>query len=212
MSDIYPYILEHISPEPEVLQELQRQTTLRVVNPRMCSGHLQGRLLGMLTTLIKPRRVLELGTFTGYATTSIAMELGDGAIITTIEKDDELEEFAAEFFELAGVKNRVEQRIGDAMEVMPQLAGTLFDMVFIDADKRSYKDYYDTLFTYSLVGSGSLILADNTLWDGKVVEELKRGDTQTLGVMEFNDYVAQDNRVEKVILPLRDGLTLIRVK
>ncbi len=206
------YILDHSSPEPELLQELQRQTALRVVNPRMCSGHLQGRLLAMLCSIINPKRVLELGTFTGYATISIAMELASDAKIVTVEKDDELADFFAEFVGKANLENRVQQLIGDAQEVLPRLEGECFDMVFIDADKRCYRDHYEMLFTHALVSSGSVIIADNTLWDGKVTQELKRGDAQTSGVMEFNDYVAQDNRVEKVILPLRDGLTLIRVK
>ncbi len=211
MTPLDQYILDSSSPEPAVLTELQRQTTLRVVNPRMSSGHLQGRLLAMLVSIVKPQRVLELGTFTGYATISMAESLCEGAKIYTIEIDDELEDIAAEFFEKAGVVDKVVQCIGDATEVIGSL-DEVFDMVFIDADKRQYIEYYNQLFELGRVKSGSLILADNTLWDGKVVEEISPKDKQTRGIVDFNKMVALDPRVEKVMLPLRDGLTLIKVK
>lgn len=211
MNKLDDYVAMHSSAEPEILKEVTRQTNLRVVNPRMISGHVQGRLLAMLTSLVKPRRVLELGTFTAYATIAMALEMDEGSELVTIEIDDELEDMAAEFIEKAGVRNIVCQEIGDAMEVMNRLDGH-FDMVFIDADKRKYLDYYNLLFEKNLVTLSTLIIADNTIWDGKVLEETAKRDTQTIGIKEFNDFVAADPRVEKVMLPLRDGLTLIKVK
>ncbi len=212
MNEIYSYIDQHSSREPEVLSELVRQTYLRVTNPRMISGNVQGRLLAMLIEMSGAKRVLEIGTFTGYATISmaLAMEPLEGKLIT-IEVDDELYGIASEFIERAGVGRVVEQRVGDALRVIETLSGE-FDMVFIDADKREYCNYYEMLFARGLVRSGSIIVADNTLWDGKVLHEIRRGDSQTAGIVEFNTMVATDGRVERVMLPLRDGLTLIRVK
>lgn len=211
MKELDKYVAEHSSAEPEILKEVTRQTNLRVVNPRMLSGHIQGRLLAMLTSLVAPKRVLELGTFTAYSTISMALAMEKGSELVTIEKDDELEDMAAEFIEKAGVRDIIRQEIGAALEVMERLDGQ-FDMVFIDADKRQYLEYYNLLFEKKLLSLDCLIIADNTIWDGKVVEETQRRDTQTMGIKAFNDFVAQDPRVEKVMLPLRDGLTLIRVK
>lgn len=211
MNKIDRYVAQHSSIEPPVLAELTRQTHLRVTNPRMISGHVQGRVLSMLTSIISPRRVLEFGTFTAYSTISIAESMTDGTELITIEIDDELESMAAEFIHKAGVQHIVKQLIGDAMDLIPTLGGK-FDLVFIDADKRTYVEYYNALWDNGLIGCGSVILADNTLWDGKVVEEVDRKDAQTIGIMLFNNMVAEDDRVEKVILPLRDGLTMIRVK
>lgn len=211
MNKIDSYIAQHSSVEPPVLAELTRQTHLRVTNPRMISGHVQGRVLSMLTSVISPRRVLELGTFTAYSTISMAESLTEGSQLITIEIDDELEAMASEFIHKAGVQHVVKQLIGDALDVMSTLSGK-FDLVFIDADKRKYVEYYNSLWDNDLIGCGSVILADNTLWDGKVVEDVDRKDAQTIGIMSFNDLIAGDSRVEKVILPLRDGLTMIRVK
>ncbi len=211
MNELEIYAQEHSCAEPEVLRELTRQTHLRIINPRMISGHIQGRLLSMVVSLVRPRRVLEMGTFTAYSTISMALSMESGSRLTTIEIDDELEEFAAEYIQKAGVSDIVEQRIGDCFEVMESLEGT-FDLVFIDADKRNYLECYERLFEKNLVTSNSVIIADNTLWDGKVLSETARNDKQTLGIKRFNDFVATDSRVEKVMLPLRDGLTIIRVK
>ncbi len=213
MKEIENYIAEHSSREPEILVELTRQTHLRAIHPRMLSGHVQGRVLAMLTSIIQPKRVLEMGTFTGYSTIAIALEMKDGSELITIDIDDELGDISSEFFSKAGVENRVRQIIGDALEVLPTLkqSGKVFDLVFMDADKRNYLECYNALFDNGLVASGSIILADNTLWDGKVLCEIARKDTQTAGIVAFNDFVASDRRVEKVILPLRDGLTMIRV-
>lgn len=209
---IEEYIVAKSSAEPAVLSELVRQTHLRVPQPRMLSGALQGQLLQIITAIVAPRRVLEVGTFTGYSTISIALALPDGAKIETIEIDDELESIASEFFVKAGVTARIEQHFGAALQVMSSMSG-VFDLVFLDADKREYLEYYNTLFDKNLVGQGSVILADNTLWSGKVLlEVVDRKDQQTEAIKSFNDFVASDPRVEKVLLPLRDGLTLIRVK
>ncbi|MDE6499314.1 MAG: O-methyltransferase [Rikenella sp.] len=216
--DLERYILEHISPEDPVLAELDRQTHLRVIQPRMLSGHLQGQLLAMLTAMVRPRRVLELGTFTGYSAIALARGLTEeGAVLHTVEVNDELEGLAAEYIEKAGLRDRIVQHIGSALEVVPTL-GEVFDLVFVDADKREYPDYYRMLMDGGFVRSGSIILADNVVWYGKVAAEtagdlsVARNDRQTQGILEFNRMVREDARVEKVILPLRDGLTLIRVK
>ncbi len=212
-SDLERYILDHISPEDNLLRELDRRTHLQLVQPRMISGHLQGRLLEILAAMLAPRTVLELGTFTGYSAISIARGLGEGAVLHTVEQNDELQGIASEFFEQArpSLQADIVQHIGPALEVVPRL-GLVFDLVFIDADKREYPDYYRMLMDGGLVRSGSVILADNVLWSGKVAEPLVRNDNYTAALLEFNDMVRDDSRVEKVILPLRDGLTIIRVK
>lgn len=212
-TDLERYILDHISPEDPVLTELDRQTHLRVVQPRMLSGHLQGRMLEMFTAMVDPEYVLELGTFTGYSAIAMARGLQrPQARLHTVELNDELYDFAAEYIEKAGMRQRIVQHIGPALEVVPQL-GLVFDMVFIDADKREYPAYFRMLLDGGLVRSGSIILADNVLWSGKVVQtEVAHNDRQTQGVLEFNRMVRDDERVEQVIVPLRDGLTIIRVK
>lgn len=212
-SDLERYILDHISPEDPVLTELDRQTHLRVVQPRMLSGHLQGRMLEMFTAMVNPMYVLELGTFTGYSAIAMARGLRrEGAQLHTVEINDELQDFAAEYIERAGMRERIVQHIGPALEIVPKL-GLVFDLVFIDADKREYPAYYRMLMDGGLVRSGSILLADNVLWSGKVAnEQVSHNDRQTQGVLEFNSMVRDDERVEQVIVPLRDGLTIIRVK
>ncbi|MCC8061947.1 MAG: O-methyltransferase [Rikenellaceae bacterium] len=212
-TDLERYILDYISPEDPVLTELDRQTHLRVVQPRMLSGHLQGRMLEMFTAMVDPEYVLELGTFTGYSAIAMAHGLQrPQARLHTVELNDELYDFAAEYIEKAGMRQRIVQHIGPALEVVPQL-GLVFDMVFIDADKREYPAYFRMLLDGGLVHSGSVILADNVLWSGKVAQtEVAHNDRQTQGVLEFNRMVRDDERVEQVIVPLRDGLTIIRVK
>lgn len=211
-SDLERYIIDQISPEDPVLTELDRQTHLRVIQPRMLSGHLQGRLLEMFTAMVRPQYVLELGTFTGYSAIAMARGLErPEAVLHTVEVNDELYDFAAEYIERAGLRDRIVQHIGPALEVVPQL-GLVFDLVFIDADKREYPDYFRMLLDGGWVRSGSIILADNVLWSGKVVEEVAHNDRQTLGLLEFNRIVRDDPRVDQVIVPLRDGLTIIRVK
>lgn len=203
------YILSHIEPEDGILRELDRETHLKVVGARMISGHLQGQVLSLLSKMIRPKYILELGTFTGYSAICLAKGLQDGGKLITIEIDDELESFANKYFEKAGIQQKVEQRIGPALEIIPTLKET-FDLVFIDAHKPEYPAYYDAVF--DKVISGGYIIADNTLWSGKVLDEPAADDFQTLGIIQFNEMVRNDNRVEKVILPLRDGMTIIRKK
>lgn len=205
--ELEDYILSHIDKEGESLHKLDRETHLFHLRPRMCSGHLQGRLLKMIVRMIRPKNILELGTFTGYSALSMAEGMDGGGELHTVEIDDELEDFIREHLEKSPYADRIHLYIGDALEIVPQL-GLTFDLVFIDADKRRYDDYYNMVFDH--VAHGGFILADNTLWDGKVVDYGKKLDAQTAGILRFNDLVAADPRVEKVILPLRDGLTIIR--
>ncbi len=203
------YILNHIDKETPLLAKLNRDTHLRILNPRMMSGHLQGRILKMFCRMIQPKKILELGTFTGYSALCMAEGLADDAIIHTIEHDDELEEMILQTFEKSNFKNQIKLHIGEALEVIETLDET-FDLVFIDADKRQYLDYYEAVFPK--VRKGGFILADNTLWAGKVVQPLQHNDKQTEAILRFNDFVTNDSRVEKVILPLRDGLTILMKK
>ena len=209
--ELEKYVLGHISPEDPLLAELDRRTHLQVVQPRMLAGHLQGEILRMLTSIIAPRTVLELGTFTGYSAISIARGLQQGAMLHTVESNDELEAIATEFIERGGYRDRIVQHIGRALDIVPGLEME-FDMVFIDADKREYPDYYRMLFDSGSVRSGSVILADNVLWNGKVAEDPLPTDSYTWGILEFNRMVAEDQRVEKVIIPIRDGMTIIKIK
>ena len=175
----------------------------------MLSGHLQGRILKMFVRMCKPKRILEIGTYTGYASICLAEGLVEDGEIHTIEINDELEDFIREQFDKSELKSKIHLHIGDALQIIPQLDG-FFDMVFIDADKRLYSEYYDLVF--EKLPPGGIIIADNTLWDGKVLETPQDSDKQTLGILRFNEKIKNDDRVEKVILPLRDGLSLIRKK
>lgn len=203
------YIEQHIGARGELLEQLERVTHQRVVQPRMLSGHLQGELLRMLTMISGAKTILELGTFTGYSAICLAMGLPPNGVLHTIEINDELESIASEFITRSGLN--IVQHIGDARVVAPSI-GCRFDLVFIDADKRQYPQYYDMLFEHNLIHSGSIILSDNVLWSGKVVEQPTPKDAHTQALLQFNDTVARDPRVDRVILPLRDGLTIIRVK
>ena len=198
--------LAHIDKEGDVLRLVNRDTHVYNLRPRMCSGHLQGKLLKMFVRMIKPRRVLELGTFTGYSALAMAEGLAEDAELHTVEIDDELEDFICEHFEASPRREQIHLHIGDAAMVVPQLGGQ-FDLVFIDANKRNYCDYYHLVMP--LVPVGGFIIADNTLWDGKVANLPQKIDSQTAGILAFNDLVANDDRVEKVIIPIRDGLTVI---
>ncbi len=205
------YMARHSDAEPEFLAAVNRETHLRTINPRMMSGHFQGRILKMLVRMAKPQRILEIGTFTGYSALCMAEGLtAASAHIDTIEIDDELEDFIRQNFAQSPYNEQITLHVGDARTVIPTLTGE-FDFVFIDADKREYLDYYELVLPR--VRKGGFILADNTLWDGKVlIENPPSGDHQTIAVKQFNDFIANDQRIEKVILPLRDGLTLIRKK
>ena len=206
---IETYILQHMDEESDYLKSLYRQAHLKLINPRMTSGHLQGRLLKMLVQLARPRRVLEIGTFAGYSALCMAEGLGDGAVLHTYEIDDELEDFTRPWIEGSPHGDKVCFHIGNALEEVPQL-GEVFDFVFMDGDKRQYMEYYEMILQHT--SSGALILADNTLWDGHVVDKAYLNDRQTVAINAFNAFVAADKRVEKLILPLRDGLTMIRKK
>lgn len=203
------YILEHIDAEDPVLQELDRETHLKVLGARMLSGHLQGQLLTLLSKMIQPERILEIGTFTGYSAICLAKGLAETGKLITIELDDELEDMAQKYFAKAGLQHKIIQLIGPAIEIILSLSET-FDLVFLDADKREYVGYYNRVF--DKVRSGGYIIADNTLWSGKVLDEPASGDEQTLGIIAFNEMIKNDSRIEKVILPLRDGMTIIRKK
>lgn len=206
------YIRLHSSPEDELLAELESESNMRVVQPQMVSGHVQGKFLEMLTRMMAPRRVLEIGTFTGYATLCFAAGLPDDGIVDTVEIEDELEGIQTEFFARSPHGHKIRRHTGSALTVVPEL-GECYDLVFIDGDKREYPDYLRMLLDGGLVHPGSYILADNILWYGKVAEEyIKPSDLQTRGIVEFNRMVHDDARVENVIIPLRDGINLIRVK
>ena len=203
------YVLSHIDEEDDLLKELDRETNLHVLNPRMLSGHLQGKILEMFSRMIRPEQILEIGTFTGYSAICLAKGLKEGGRLHTIEIDDELEPIARKYFTKAGLNEVIIQHIGPAVEIIPRLTGP-FDLVFLDADKQEYAVYFDLV--YDKVRRGGYILADNVLWNGKVVNEPSSDDGQTAGIKLFNEKIKNDPRVSQVILPVRDGLMLIRKK
>lgn len=203
---IESYILSRIDEESELLKQLNRDAHVNLLKPRMLSGHLQGRMLKMFCRMMNPKYILEIGTYTAYATLCLAEGVDDDAEIHTIEVNDELEDFILKHLHKSKLKDKIHLHIGDAMEIIPQIDRT-FDLVFIDANKRHYIEYYNLIF--DKIRPGGLIIADNTLWDGHVLETPKPSDKQTIGIQQFNDMIAKDDRVEKVILPIRDGLTLI---
>lgn len=204
------YILSHSTPESALRATLGRMAHVRLVRPRMLSGHLQGNLLAMLVALTGARKVLEIGTYSGYAAHCMAERLPEGGELHTIECDDEMEDFIRRYIDEAPYGERIHLHLGDALELIPQLVREhCFDLVYMDANKRQYETYYELLLPH--LRSGALILADNTLWDGKVIQPLRAGDQQTEAILRFNALVQADPRVENLILPLRDGLSLIRV-
>lgn len=215
MDALERYIEQHTEPEAELLRQLDRETHQRMIAPRMLSGHVQGRLLEMIVRMLRPRRVLEIGTFTGYSALSMAAGLEEGARLDTIEVDDELEEMAQSYFDRSPHGSKIRLHIGSALEVAPTL-DTQFDLVFIDGDKREYPAYYRMLLGddggKALVHSGSILIADNILWSGKVVEPVAPNDRHTQALLEFNHLAVKDPRVENVIVPIRDGLNIVRVK
>ena len=206
------YISAHSTPETEVLESITRDTHVHILNPHMLSGHVQGRVLSMISHMIRPKHILELGTFTGYSALCLAEGLAEGGELTTIEHNDELEETIRRNLERSPLGGRIRLIIGDAAEVisrqMSDGSSRMYDLVFIDADKREYCAYIDAV--YPLVEVGGFILADNTLWDGHIIDPAYDKDKQTLGLRAFNDKIKEDDRFEQVILPLRDGLTIIR--
>ena len=202
------YISAHTTAENAVLEAITRDTHVHILNPHMLSGHVQGRVLSMISHMIKPKRILELGTFTGYSALCLAEGLAEGGKLVTIEHNDELEETIRRNIARSPLSDRIELVIGDAKEYLTANANAKADLVFIDADKREYCEYLDLV--YPLVPVGGFILADNTLWDGHIIDAAYDKDKQTLGLRAFNDKLKEDDRFEQVILPIRDGLTIIR--
>ena len=201
------YVCAHTENEPEVLNELNRKTHLTVLRSRMLSGHFQGRLLSMISHMIQPERILEIGTYTGYSAICLAEGLTENGKLTTIDINEELEDIVREFIQKANLESKIEYIIGDAMQIVPQL-DEQFDLVFIDADKKNYCNYYHLVF--DKVKPGGYILADNVLWSGKVVEDYEALDSETKIIMDYNKMVHEDPRVQEILLPIRDGLMLAR--
>lgn len=206
---IEEYILSHIDSEPELLKRMTRDAHVKLLRPRMISGNVQGRLLKMLTSMLKPENILEIGTFTGYSALCIAEGAPENSNIVTIEIDDELESFIRKYFHESEYGHKIDLKIGDALELMHSYKDNYFDLIFIDGNKRDYCAYYNIAF--DKLRKGGFILADNTLWSGKVLDE-KFKDAQTKGVVAFNNQIKEDTRIEKVVLPIRDGLTIIQKK
>ncbi len=202
------YILEHIDKEDELLAKLARDTYVNIFHARQVSGHLQGKFLEMISKIIKPKNILEIGTFTGYSALCLAKGLQENGKLHTIELNDELEDFIKHYFNQSSAKNKIELHIGNALKVIPELEIS-FDLVFIDGNKKHYCEYYNAVF--EKVNTGGIIIADNILWDGKVVHDnLRNNDHFAHGVIDFNKMIKNDNRVENVILPVRDGMSIIR--
>ena len=203
------YVSAHSEDEPLVLKELTRETWLKAINPRMLAGHLQGRTLSMISHMIKPKTALEIGTFTGYSAICLAEGLAENGKIITIDINEELEAFAKKYFVKAGIETKIEQRIGDAMELVPSITEEL-DLVFIDADKTNYANYYDLVLPK--LRTGGYTIADNVLWSGKILEEANKYDIDTKALIDFNKKVQADDRVQNVLFPIRDGIQVIRKK
>lgn len=203
------YAAMHTSEENEVLKKLNRETWAKMLMPRMLSGHIQGRVLSMFSHMIKPKHILEIGTFTGYSAICLAEGLADNGFLHTIEINDELEEFIKKYFQEAGMKEKIVLHIGNALEIIHNLNIT-FDLIFIDADKENYAAYYDLVF--DKLNVGGFIIADNVLWSGKVLLDYEMLDTETKALVDFNTKIQNDNRVENVLLPIRDGLMIVRKK
>ena len=203
------YIVDHSEDEPSILQELTRETYQKVLQPIMLSGPYQGRVLSMLSKLISPKSILELGTFTGYSTLCLAEGLDKNGIIHTIDINEELEDFQRKYFNKSGFGNQIVQHIGNAIDIIPNIKEE-FDIIFIDADKPNYSNYFHLVI--DKLKSGGILLSDNVLWHGKVVEKLNPKDISTKSVLEYNNLLKNDNRIETIVLPIRDGLTISRKK
>ena len=203
------YAAQHTEDEPLLLQQLNKRTHLNVLQPRMISGHFQGRFLSLLSKMVQPRTILEIGTYTGYATLCLAEGLHPEGVLHTIDIKEELTDLQREFFDRSGYGSQIVQHLGKAADIIPAL-DTTFDLVFIDADKQNYAHYFDLVI--EKMNRGGIILSDNVLWSGKVVEEVKHNDKHTQALMAYNQKIKDDPRVETVLLPIRDGITLSRVK
>lgn len=203
------YIEEHSEAEDPVLKELNRETNLKILRPRMLSGHIQGKILEQISKMINPKIILEIGTYTGYSAICLAKGLQENGILHTIEINDEIENFIKKYIQKAGLQKKIKLHIGDANKIVPSI-NDMIDLVFIDADKPQYIDYYNLVF--DKVKKGGYIIADNVLWSNKVIKKIDKNDTQTKGIIDFNNYVHNDDRVENVIFPVRDGLMILRKK
>ena len=203
------YVEDHSQSEPLLLKELSRETWQKVLNPRMLSGAFQGRVLSMISKLIQPKSILEIGTYTGYSALCLAEGLKANGVLFTIDKNEELEELQTKYFNKSDYKNQIKSFFGNALEIIPQI-DKMFDLVFIDADKSNYLNYFHLII--DKMNTGGIILSDNVLWSGKVVEELNPKDMDTKILLEYNCLLNEDDRLESVLLPIRDGLTITRVK
>lgn len=201
------YVVQHSEDEPELLQQLNRETYQKILQPRMLSGHYQGRVLSMISKLVNPTNILEIGTYTGYSALCLAEGMNPSGELHTIDINEELVDFQRKYFDKSGYGKQIFQHLGDALEIIPKLNKT-FDLVFIDADKENYPNYFDIII--NKLNKGGIILSDNVLWSGKVIEELEPDDMATKALIEYNAILKNDPRVETVILPIRDGLTLSR--
>ena len=207
--DLENYVANHSQPEPGLLTKLNKETHQKILQPRMLSGHFQGRVLSMLSKIINPKAILEIGTYTGYAALCLAEGLQEHGTLDTIDINEELEEIQQKYFDLSEYSNQIIKHIGDAIEIIPTL-NKKFDLVFIDADKENYINYFHLIVP--LMNKGGIILSDNVLWSGKVLEEVKANDKSTQILLDYNIIINEDERVETVLLPIRDGLTVTRVK
>tara|TARA_R110002072_G_scaffold129809_3_gene268416 strand:- start:10318 stop:10959 length:642 start_codon:yes stop_codon:yes gene_type:complete len=207
--NIDQYVVNHSQKEPDLLQELSKETWQKILNPRMLSGAFQGRVLSMIAKLIQPKNVLEIGTYTGYSALCIAEGLVEKGTIDTIDKNEELEDLQSKYFQKSGFRNQIKQHVGNALEIIPTI-DKKFDLVFIDADKSNYSNYFHLII--DKMNTGGIILSDNVLWSGKIVEKLDPKDKDTKALLEYNTLLNTDDRIETVLLPIRDGLTISRVK
>lgn len=203
------YAVDHTQAEPELLSRLSRETHQKVLQPRMLSGHYQGRLLSMISKIARPKSILELGTFTGYSALCLAEGMQKTGVLHTIDINEELHDLQKKYFDLSGFKDQIHQHLGNALDIIPTL-DLKFDLVFIDADKPNYPDYFDLII--NKLNPGGIILTDNVLWSGKVVEKIKEDDESTLALVKFNKLLAEDHRLETIMLPIRDGLSISRLK
>ncbi len=203
------YVLNHSQQEPQLLQELSKETWQKILNPRMLSGAFQGRVLSMISKLIQPKNILEIGTYTGYSALCLAEGLAENGTIHTIDKNEELEALQQKYFKKSKYQNQIKQYVGNALAIIPKIKEK-FDLVFIDADKQNYSNYFNLII--NKMNKGGVILSDNVLWSGKVVEKLDPKDVNTKALLEYNRLLNSDERVETVLLPIRDGLTISRVK
>jgi predicted O-methyltransferase YrrM len=209
LEELDDYVVSHTQDEPELLQELNRETYQKILLPRMLSGHYQGRLLSMLSKLINPKTILEIGTYTGYSALCLAEGMQAQGELHTIDIDEELYDFQRKYFDKSGYGSQIHQHLGNALDIIPKLEIT-FDLVFIDADKENYANYFNCVI--NKLNSGGVILSDNVLWSGKVIEPLQKDDTSTPALIEYNALLKNDKRIETVLLPIRDGLTISRKK